>query len=97
MRRLKAWQHWQTESLAPSEATALHAASSVTIHRLFRHKGQRWVKYGYNDFSTIGLFRGRDSDSEEDFRKKFPVFVESLEPVVWNVTFDPSFLKPEKP
>lgn len=73
MSDLTEWAWWETASLLPVEPNKLHAAAQVTILRVYKHEGQTWVRYMYCDHTFYGLFCGRDNDTEEDFRRMFPV------------------------
>lgn len=70
---LNEWAYWQTVNETPVEPPAYHKCTRVTILRVYTVQGVRWVRYNYADYTTMGMFAGRDQDTEQDFRKMFPV------------------------
>jgi hypothetical protein len=64
---------FRTLSLDRAAADAIHTSAVATIRSVFVHEGVRYVKYAYRDYTTIGDFDGRDSDTEDDFRRRFPL------------------------
>jgi hypothetical protein len=66
---------FRTLNLDRAESNAIHASAVATVREVYPDPrlGCRVVKYAYRDYCTIGDFDGRDSDTEDNFRRMFPL------------------------